>query len=535
MPICNNFVKICVGENALIKDFIKENWQILLIEILTILVFGIFYGKFGDITVDSYREAYIPLQMLQGNALYKDIFVIYPPLAYLINAFLLLASGANLNILFFTGLFTTICILFLIFRNACYFLNKNQAFCICLISFVALCCSSSVFNSFFPYSYGLLYGIFFTLLSVNFVLEKKYPLAYLFCSLAICSKIELALLLPVLFIFTRTHNLKYNLTALILPPTIISITLFLLGTDINSLQVTANLIDTISKTKTLYWFYSVMGLTFRWELIPIYILNLTKTLAPIILIMLIPILNKFTKFKTSATLIYSLLIILISFQLFSFGFNEIFIYAYPLITILLILRYKNLTSKERFFVIASIFVSIKVFFALTLHSYGAFFLPLALTSIFILIPEKFRKYVFYVILLWALAVGVQNINSLYKKDSKKIDKAVEFVKTQTKPNDTVVVYPEGLAINVLSERKSDNKFYSLIPLYVETFGEDIIINRLKRTKPNYIIISNYDTSLYYYSSFGLDYAQEVLKWIEKNYSLETIIQDGWAFKIYRKL
>ena len=88
--------------------------------------------------------------------------------------------------------------------------------------------------------------------------------------------------------------------------------------------------------------------------------------------------------------------------------------------------------------------------------------------------------------------------------------------------DTVVVYPECLRINVLGNRRSDDKFYSLIPLYVETFGEEIIINRLNITKPEYIIINNYDTSAYYFKEFGIDYAQNVLKEIKKNYLIKSI-------------
>ena len=78
----------------------------------------------------------------------------------------------------------------------------------------------------------------------------------------------------------------------------------------------------------------------------------------------------------------------------------------------------------------------------------------------------------------------------------------------------------------------DNKFYSLIPLYVETLGEELIIKRFELTQPKYIIINNYDTSAYYFREFGRDYAQDVFKWIEKNYTLKATINDTWIFKVY---
>ena len=106
------------------------------------------------------------------------------------------------------------------------------------------------------------------------------------------------------------------------------------------------------------------------------------------------------------------------------------------------------------------------------------------------------------------------------------------IKTNTTKDDKVVIYPEFLSINILSNRMSDNKFYSLIPLYVEIFGEDLIIKRLEFTKPKYIIITNSDMSAYGFKYFGINYAQKVQKWIENNYSLKETLQNGLEFKIY---
>ena len=97
------------------------------------------------------------------------------------------------------------------------------------------------------------------------------------------------------------------------------------------------------------------------------------------------------------------------------------------------------------------------------------------------------------------------------------------------------MYPEGLAINFLSARTSDDKFYSLIPLYVETFGEDLILKRLDLIKPEYIILSNYNTSNYYFSFFGQDYAGEIYSYVLKNYSLEKEFGKNLRFMIYKRI
>ena len=59
-------------------DFLKRNWQIILLNIIITLCFILGYGRFGDVIVDSFREAYVPEQMLCGQALYTNIFIVYP-------------------------------------------------------------------------------------------------------------------------------------------------------------------------------------------------------------------------------------------------------------------------------------------------------------------------------------------------------------------------------------------------------------------------------------------------------------------------
>ena len=39
-----------------------------------IVAFTVFFGKFGDVIVDSFREVYIPQQILKGKCIYKDIY-----------------------------------------------------------------------------------------------------------------------------------------------------------------------------------------------------------------------------------------------------------------------------------------------------------------------------------------------------------------------------------------------------------------------------------------------------------------------------
>ena len=464
---------------------------------LTVIVFFVFCGRFGDVIIDSYRELYIPQQIIEGGVLYQNIFMIYPPLSYLINSLLIKVFGNAQLILNFAGLFFTLGIIYFTHKIAQKFIDKNFCLGINLFIISGLVLSPNVFNAFFPYSYGILYGILFVLISINFALNKKYTLMYLFYSLAVLCKYEFILLLPLLIYQSKFLNWKKNLLVFLLPVIFTMSVLFIQGLRFDDIKISLNLVGIMSSSKTLYWFYSVMGLTFRFEHLPIYLTNIVKFLFPI----------NWTKYQ------------------------EVLIWVYPVVALAFVLRFKNFNYIEKFFILASLLVSLKVFFALTLQSYGVYFLPFALISLFIVIPQNYRKILFTLLILWSFIIGFFNINVLINK-KVELNPVVEYVKSHTDVNDKVLVYPECLAINVFSGRKSDNKFYSLIPLYVETLGEELIIKRFELTQPKYIIINNYDTSAYYFREFGRDYAQDVFKWIEKNYTLKATINDTWIFKVY---
>lgn len=501
----------------MMSNFFKNNWQIFLIEGLVLLIFILFYGQFGDVNVDSFREAYIPEQILKGKVLYKNIFTIYAPLAYQINALLFFIFGVHLKVLYFAGLFTTMGILYITHKIARRFLDSFLSLAICLFIIAGLVLSPNVFNSIFPYSYGLLYGVLFVLLSINSALKKKFTLSYLFYSLAICSKYEFLFLLPIL-IYTeirrrKSFNWKFNIPAM-LAPIMLSL-IALKGAAFSDLITSFGLIITMGATKTLYWFYSSMGLSFRLELIPIYIINFIKFLVPICWI----------------------------------KYQEIVIWVMPAIAILMLIRYKKLNFSRKFFIFSTLLVSAKIFCALTLQAYGVFFLPFALISLGILTPKKFRKYLTTLLIIWAIVVGGQNVGELNKKDfeinstkgtvktsrynARALNKLISYMEATDK-NSTITIYPEGLCANFLADRDSDSKFYSLIPLYVETFGDELITAHLRTFKPDYIVISNYDTSAYYYTRFGQDYALDIYDWIRNNYKLDATIDGGMIFEVYKK-
>ena len=520
------------------KSFLKKNWQILSFNFVLLLLFCVFYGKFGNIIVDTYREAYIPEQILTGKALYKDIFTIYSPFAYLFNALLFLIFGTNIKVLAFAGLIVTGVILNLIYKIANKFMPETYSFIILMFIISTGIISPNVFNFIMPYSFGLLYGLAFILGSLYSVLKRNYIAGYFLYGLAICSKYEFILFLPVLIWADwqkdKLKNFWLKCISFVIPIlTVISI-LYMQKVVPADIIISVKFMLNMASAKTTHWFYTISGLIFKRELLPIYLLNIIKVLIPL------AALNRVNK-------MYSVPLVIA--YCWMFIDTKLLIYAFPLILVLFLFRYKKLNFYKRFFILSSLLISAKVFWALLLSSYGTFFTPFCLISIIILAPKSLKKDIITLILVFALVLGIKNSYAMMHKNVKistekgivysedyygePIKELIQYLQTNTEKEDTVIVYPECLAVNFLADRKSDNKFYSLIPLYAEVFGEDLIIHRLILKKPKYVVISNFDTSDYYFKQFGKDYGKNTAGFIKSNYTLIKEIGTDFRFKIYR--
>jgi hypothetical protein len=89
-------------------------------------------------------------------------------------------------------------------------------------------------------------------------------------------------------------------------------------------------------------------------------------------------------------------------------------------------------------------------------------------------------------------------------------------------------------INFLSNRPSDDKYYSLIPNYVETLGEDNIVSDLTKHSPDYIFINNRDCSDYGFRYFGSDFGFKVNGFIMQNYKFVKSFGNGFIINVYRR-
>ena len=91
-----------------------------------------------------------------------------------------------------------------------------------------------------------------------------------------------------------------------------------------------------------------------------------------------------------------------------------------------------------------------------------------------------------------------------------------------------------MMINFLTDRNGDDYYNSLIPLYVETFGEDKIIEHFKSDMPEYIVLNNQSMRDYYFQYICNDYALDFCGFINQNYTLEKVIDNEFRYMIFKR-
>lgn len=541
----------------------KMNEDLKYLILLVIIVFAAVIPTFahhGNFIIDCGREAYYPTQVLLGKVLYKDIFNIYGPFAYLFNALLYKIFGINLNVLYAAGCVSTVLISGLIYLIAKRFLSQFLSFSIAVFTVLTGVLTPYLSNLIFPYSYAMVYGLVAFLASVLYLLkyetakDSKYLyLSSLFAGMSIACKYEfIPYLAVIIFAMIRVKPLGFKqiintvLSLLTLPILCFGI-LLLQGLSINDILNTLMIYKKMSQSATLQYFYHQKGVNFNSKMLQYGIFTAFQTLLPLAAF--------YAGFKVKNKWISSVLI--------AMGLSFILLWTSPysfsllpiLVVVLALVDFKNLKNDTalQLLTLSAILFSIKTFWGLIIADYGLYFIGFLLITITALAKDKVKdinlKTIGIYFIIIASVISYKNmatsgkceiINTTRGKicinyslyDSTK--KLIDYINENTKKTDSIVILPEGAMINFLTQRPTDNYYTSLIPLYVETFGESDIINHFKATKPEYIIFNNWDTSEYYFKYICQDYAVSFCNYVAKNYNEEKIIGKDFRYIIFKK-
>lgn len=545
------------------KNLNSDLRNICLLWIVLILSAIVTYSHHGHFLIDCGREAYYPTQILLGKVLYKDMFNIYGPFSYMLNAALFKILGINLNVLYAMGCLCSFFIVNLIYAIAKKFLTQFLSFSIAIFTITTGVLALNLFNFIFPYSFAMLYGLVAFLASVWFLLVYKDKpdkiiflyLSSFFAGLCIANKYEfLPYFLVMLYAIVKIKPLKikeyyYTIFSLIFVPAFCFGILFIQGLGLSDIVSTIKILTAMAHSKTIQYFYQTQGVYFSKKTIPFLGLTFLKTITPFAIFFYgFKLTNKILKIIMIPS---SLILMVLWINPASFAFLPL------LIIILAILDFNRLKTNVSLTILtlSCITFSLKIIWGLATFNYGVFFASFSLITVLALAFDVFWnktincKVIGAYVLVVSAILGYQNLsllnnNKLISTQRGQIytdeqlhdssDELINYINKNTKKTDKIVIYPEGAMINFMTDRQSDNQYLSLIPLYVEVYGEEKIIDHLKQTKPEYIIFNNWNSQDYYFKYICGDYALGLCYYVATNYTEEKVIDNNFRYLIFKR-
>ena len=537
------------------KGIIKDSKYLIFLWLFCILGLLFFCGHYQGILIDFGREVYYPQRILQGKILYKDLFNIYGPLAYQINAVLYKFFGAKLSTLYGAGVLCSLLTVSGIFFIAKKFLSEFLSFGIGLFSLAVGVTTSVIFNFHFPYSWAVLYGLVAFLFSLYFLLNfcddknsTNLCISSFLAGICITCKYDFILYgIIVLFLIIKEKNFKALLSFLSVPFICFGV-LFIQGLRFSDLANFLIVIKAMAKSKTLTYFYQNSGIYFHPKALVTDFLLFLKFVIPFSAILAGVSLFNRNKIGSISLQIFGW----VTFLWFFTGKYQIAFGFLPLVLLIFALfSYKKFDFKLFILVLSALAAGAKVFWVLILQSYGNYYVPIILIAflalLFTYLPKKLEKVVAIYVIIAGLFIFISNFSTLslpqYKITTERgtiytqksiagsTNQLINFLKNQ---NGNAVIFPEGMSVNFLSNTISDDYYNSLLPLYVETFTEEKIISHYRENLPEYVIFNNLNMKDYYFKYICEDYALDFCRFVKDNYEMDKIIDNGFRYVIFKR-
>ena len=161
-----------------------------------VFMLGGSWRRWTSMIVDIGRETDMPLRIMNGEVLYRDVHFLYPPFGPYFNALLYQAFGVSLDTLVFAGIASSAVLTFLSYRIARRIMPPFSA-SIAVSFVVVLCFFKPAGNLILSYSFSGLYGAVFAFSAVLFAMRfaetrrrRELLIAGVFIGFAVISKQE---------------------------------------------------------------------------------------------------------------------------------------------------------------------------------------------------------------------------------------------------------------------------------------------------------------------------------------------------------
>ncbi|MBS1811129.1 MAG: glycosyltransferase family 39 protein [Acidobacteria bacterium] len=133
---------------------------LLLLTFLAMLLVS--WRRWTSLIVDTGREMDLPLRLLHGELLYRDIHFLYPPFSPYFNALLYRLFGSQLEVLNVSGIICSLIIVMLCYRIARRILDVREV-TLATMAIIVWCIFKPEGNLIAPYAFSALHAMIFAL------------------------------------------------------------------------------------------------------------------------------------------------------------------------------------------------------------------------------------------------------------------------------------------------------------------------------------------------------------------------------------
>jgi len=535
------------------------------------------WACWGDIQIDCGRELYVPVEILRGKLLYRDMFYPYGPLAPYVGALLIGIFGPHLVVFYLFGIAVAIgCSMLLLEIGT--MLEGRAAGLTAALALLLMGFAPAIFNFPLPYSYGATIGLLLSLLCAWFTLRNLFDrpatnllMAGFAASLTLLTKQEfgIACYLMLAFVLVMEAVLQRSMRPLLrgiaacAPGIVLWVAIYgwFFWTLTPAFMVDANWVGLPGTAMQAYGahFYSQVGQRF----IPREMAALTMLAAVCLMLwfflakvrsgvrnillailIAIPLAHRFQllsdRLEVATTVLSALLVFPIGMFIICCGFVGYAIYQL------------NQSADRRHlagtaFGIFALVPAIRVFAAVKPSGYNIYLgVPLFLVFVVTisrcikaakptLSADQQRGLVNYLLAAEVVMLGLicvptptqraatletsWGVIHVEPEEANVARQILAFIAEQKRTGRRVAFFPEATMLYALGDIEAPDRWYMVVPGILSPAQEEVLLADLDRSQPDYILITSRKTTEYGADYFGIDYDQRIYQWIESNYRI----------------
>lgn len=553
-----------------------------LLFLLFAALLAVSWQRWTSVIADSGRELDLPLRLLRGEVLYRDVHFLYPPFSPYFNALLYRLFGTHLSVLQISGALCALMLVWLCYRLARRLMNEWES-ALAVAGVVVWCVFKPAGNLISPYSYAALHALLFALTAVWLTLRyvEREQVKYLFgvglcLGLAAITKQEFALAGALAVTAAVAFVQRYDWRALARHLAWAAVPALLIAVPVYGWLLARFGGEMLIKDCHLFFTHLPASLVFYnaqrtglahplaslWQLLG----GAAVCGAAVCLISWwsarqhAPAFARRAMYGCGAALLLALLVGLTS----KGQWDGSPLRALPLLLLVLLWRgwrrgKPGETHSAALFTLAAYSLAVLGRVVLRVPSggaFGSFFLPTSLLLIYFLLTQRLpqalahwtqapptarvaqrlgRSLFVTAWLVTAIVFGVRyRKNFSYEIATPRgtfhtaasigpaYREALDFLATHTQPGEAVAVLPEGSDLTFFSDRRMPLRHQILIPGLMSAGDESAAIKVLGLGEVRYVLIVNRPMREFGAVAFGSDFYQELGDWLDQNYRVAKV-------------